>query len=1481
MDESVFPSAPVDEIPTPIDADSYFPSIPDQGTVSTTSPSELSESFVSDLASRWSLKTKTPYGDMVQIIRNVGPEGVLKTPEPTSVEGEVIDYAYQNNLSPEDLKAVYEEKLQSLAFTSASAHNKDILETRDSNKSWREQVVEVKHAFLATAIRDELNKRNKDSSLLSSVADWAGLIAYESLPGLIPRGLGLRKINAEELYSKAMAAATPEEALTYVKQAIEEGEGRSLLGNAVQGSIAAEDFLANGTTQNEGIGYLLEVAGVVGGPLVKGVSGSLKNTVRTARVFSVRDPVDIAALSSVKAADESLTHALNNSVTSVQYARNGVNAASRVGLTGAENVVSPTSLPVLIHAKENYTLQNILSSHWGSARDPALLEEVARKTGERVAKDTNFSYQGHTISSVDALDTNQVINVQLGKDTGGVFTSRTSAAKAAKAVFGEVLEVSPKEFKVIVKKALPTKGTSSIIEETDLIHTIFSSIVSPDVVSKQSVMTLLKQGDARISFVLGNLKPYNKAKKALSSKAYEADRNRFHNFMTDLSGSGRTRAYTVDEFEQQWYIKHNSMPDPKVTDLYLQTTYLNDSTWFLKADEAQKFLVQSDVEVFNFAKGGEFKVIPRNSASFDDLSSTMVKDMTTGELITIQEVQAAKMPLFELAERVLHEGDTVKYVTGKVAGNRPVTKFDALPYNPGGMQESTLPYYVSQVANDIDISGNPITNVPLLIYNTATENAARKAIVEINSIVESIQKAAGVKGFRTFMNNTKGVLPSSQAAAIDDLIRANNSFNPSIESLEDFIKMSEETGLTWTSPLSVNKNNQSIGLVDGMLDRRISSRSTYNDVYAYQHSSYGTKYKTVTPYGMDKVRLDPNKAAERDFLRSIHTKGEVEYLQASIEGIIKGAEKNRVIKNTDMSALKRSSIRQQIEDLEIDTATEAGQKYENVRQTLLRRMNEKSAVMKAWEYVINKTASRVFDKGIFGIGKGKQWSIWDKFNKDPIIAMRGWAFDMKLGFFAIDQLIVQASQIPDIIAISPKHGLLGLTDVPALRIALASDNPGVVKQISKNIASTASKREATDFEELVHYTRNSGKQFIASNIIEENAAQSIGYGMVNKIRTTTRLPFNEGEKIGRLAALSTAFREWKAANPTLSVFTKEGAISADNYIIQRTEVFTANMTGASAAVWQKGVLSLPTQFLSYPIRKLEQIVFGLGLSPTERRRLATSQLAMYGLTSIGAGWTVDKLIYESNEPIDPDLYTYSKLGLLDGLIGTLTDTRTAYAERLSWGAGLLDTWRNLSEKKFAEVALGPVGQISWDTGEAIFNLVHSIATGTPSSVKSDAYKFGLNFSGFSKIGKAWMIHNTGETYTQDGRLKVSGLTSADAIALLAGAKLQIDSAQTTAYELKEGEETYIKETGKKVREIRERGFKLLEQGRDVEAQAEYDLAARMESIMTPYQLNEVQKYNKEYNGTLVEFMIREAYRRGRSAFAQRLRDLTNQSEGNQ
>lgn len=1476
MADNIFPSAP--ELPDTQDINTLFPSV-SSSAQEVTKPEQLPEVYLEDLAERWSVRTMTPYGDMLAIVKNVGPEGVLTTSQPINLTADVVDYGFKNNLTTEELKAVYEEKSKAQAFINSSGINRDIVEKSGDNTPWKERTYEQKKAFIAAVIRDNYNKKFAGKGFLGSAVDFVGMLGYEATWGIGQSAFGYRAATAQDFVDKLDASSSPEEVVSIVNSVFDEAVSRGLYGNNIFNTTYAVDtFLADGMNAHEGTQFLLDAASLGGAKFISALKGTT-TLARNSLIATARDSADVGmSLKGLREADSALANSLQNGTGGVQLARQGSIAANRVAMPSPANLVGPSIQPVLFFEQQNYILKAIRNSYWGSGLDEVALKANAETQANVWRKNANLSLLNYTFEEIDDIGLNKKVLFQFGREDGGSFLVKESAEKAAKFIGGQVLELpSKKEWIVLKAENLNNKMTGKVTKENELVYRLLGDYLSPEQTSKLENLTLAKQGDMRINYMMSVIQPsYNKAMRALDKKAFKEDKQRLNVFIRELQDSGRDRAYTLSEFEREWFVRHGENPSAVVTEAYSQAMFMNDAQYLLKADVQLSRYAEAGTEMVDFKALGEKKAIP-----FAKIPETnrmaKIMDVDTGEVSTIKEALEKGKMVYKLDEPVEFGGKTLIYATGEVRGVRTMNHFDALAYNPGGVREIRAKYVISQVTSGIDIENNPVKTLPRIIYATGSQNDANKALGQINAILAKIKDVTGnldLSSVRAFRSN----ISNSSVDDINRVIVANNGFNPSIENFDDFIKMAEDTGLDFTSSLKATSIESQVAKEDisGLQSRIITPFSNYSDVYRFQHNTYGDRFKTLMPYNYNGSIVDPIRAVERDFSREIYRKRQSEYIKTSVEGLIRGIEENKVFLG-NIDELKKLPISEQLDQIKIDTSTKIGKKYDQERRTILRKMNEKSQMAKNWEYTINSLAEKVFEKGFFGtgVGKGKYWTIFDKFSNDPIIALRGWAFDMKLGMFALDQLIVQTSQIPNIIAIS-KYGAEAFAELPALRIALADGRFKTISYIGKKLQGVTSRLNSQDFEEMVEYIQNSGAKKVGFNISELDAPESVGYGVIEAVRRTGRIPFNEGDRLTRLAAYSAAYREWKVANPTLSIRTKEGLASADSFIVSRADALTAHMTGVSSAVWQKGVLSLGTQFYGYTARVFEQLAFGRTLTGKERAKLAATQLVMYGLTGIGFGWTVDKFMYETDTYLDPRVYTATKLGLMDYLIGEMTGVKTAASERFSMGSAVNEAYEKISNDSFAEVFFGPVGSIGYDVLSSGFKAMYSLATGYPVSAKSDAKKFLMNISGFSKPAQAWAIFNTGELVTRDGKLKAKSLSPSYGIAVLAGARLQVDSTQYDFLSLKKNEDQFITEMGNRIKDLTKQAVQAYTEGRDGDAEELFRQISDLYRATNPYQKGRILRASRDSTYSSMEGLILEMQRRGKTSIVKQLQQLNSE-----
>lgn len=199
----------------------------------------------------------------------------------------------------------------------------------------------------------------------------------------------------------------------------------------------------------------------------------------------------------------------------------------------------------------------------------------------------------------------------------------------------------------------------------------------------------------------------------------------------------------------------------------------------------------------------------------------------------------------------------------------------------------------------------------------------------------------------------------------------------------------------------------------------------------------------------------------------------------------------------------------------------------------------------------------------------------------PIDFARSMAFHDKLGLFNPGQLLTQSATYVNLLALAPKsvgQGSMGalmhqwsrINKDPAILKGLGEYaekfgwKPGHWEQALQTLDRTGFANVGGEFS-LDHamkhyYIRNGARQFL-------DAGQMF---------------FRGAERNFRYGAWYTAFHEFKELNPLVKIGDKEVG-----QILRRADDLTGNMSRASNSILNKGILSVPAQFLTYQIRLAE------------------------------------------------------------------------------------------------------------------------------------------------------------------------------------------------------------------------------------------------------------------------------------------------------
>lgn len=327
-------------------------------------------------------------------------------------------------------------------------------------------------------------------------------------------------------------------------------------------------------------------------------------------------------------------------------------------------------------------------------------------------------------------------------------------------------------------------------------------------------------------------------------------------------------------------------------------------------------------------------------------------------------------------------------------------------------------------------------------------------------------------------------------------------------------------------------------------------------------------------------------------------------------------------------------------------------------------------------------------------------------DSDPIATARALAFHSLLGFLNPAQLWVQAQGMA--VAASLGFGKY-MTRTLANSTALVFLKEGAVD--SAHYARVA-KAARIDKDELKAIHEAWIKTGFEDSVLQtaDHAAAAKGYGMtmdaIRRVADAGLLFYRTGELASRRMAFTTAVERFKENRKIKSI---QGISDNDiKDIMDDANNILLNMGKANRAPWQKGITSLPTQFLQVTTKFVETATgLNQNFSKWDRGRLLFGQLALYGTAGVplvGLGGMIAKEVFGMTQEDIDNNPTFVK-AVNDGFWGVAAlhifgaDIELSSRGSLLRGVSdFIDTWL-LEESSFAEKMLGAFGS----TGQRFFD----------------------------------------------------------------------------------------------------------------------------------------------------------------------------------
>lgn len=956
----------------------------------------------------------------------------------------------------------------------------------------------------------------------------------------------------------------------------------------------------------------------------------------------------------------------------------------------------------------------------------------------------------------------------------------------------------------------------------------------------------------------------------------QLERDNVFAIFDDLQTSPRTRAYTAEEFRTKYYELNGKPPTETQVEYYKTVQEMLDVERFYTADQIFKAYVNNGVMV---AREGVVDHLVTRVDNVPPVSSagkkTQIYDVDQQRLITVDE-----LPEGQAVYRAYSGADfpaNALYMTGNNIPTRRLYHSDVMPRNAGGHRSyilNEMQFLAKQRSTRVYADGTEMNQVPRTLGGYRTEKEANKAVQEANTIIDALVERLPRKAGESVDDFIGRIRTVQVDPEITRVIRSNNGWNPEIEDLEDFLDFFQSRGLDPSSKFERVAEGQPLRDFAALEDAYFNgSNITHGQAEYISMMRGGRGTMPLIGYGGKPVTTNNTAASiQNAYVASMIGVSESKYISKAGHGLMSRALSEKVIDNLDeMVGMAKAPIRAQIQTLQINTSTEAGRKLALEHARLKQRMSRTTWTERKWQDVMRVTGNYLYEKGWTGAVK-----ITDKWSRDPVTALRGWAFDLHLGFFNPSQLLMQGAQAINIAAIGGTKGFLGVAMYPAIRWAIS--NPHLVDRIA-HLTKGVTGLDPDQFKMLVKFTAEDGRRYVQNALAELSPKEDMAFAAAgNKVsqgidtfRKAGRVFFNEGDLMARISARNTAFMEYVAKYGPVRDVKDQRFLQ---FINNREQVLTQYMTGVS----RQGYEQLPfMQFMSYQIRINEALFAGTFnksksvLTGPEKIRLALTHSVLFGGSAwAGTSFFMDRLASQGDINLDEDTYRYMRKGVIDGLLSQVLDTDTALSSRLSSGDGLiqlLETW--LDNNAFV-AAGGPAGAVANESFGLLTSMI-KVATQPNEYHRYVALEKLVRMSSSTNyVYNALRAAMYGNYLTSQGRLISDDLNYTDAVFMAFGLPVEeVDSAYRLMLQMRV-DNKFIQDTANKINELDSRMVDAWRRGDSDEALEISQIRGVMFNSMPVWMIEKVQRQLRAGPTPLTDELVLEALRRDANQFTETL-----------
>ena len=685
-------------------------------------------------------------------------------------------------------------------------------------------------------------------------------------------------------------------------------------------------------------------------------------------------------------------------------------------------------------------------------------------------------------------------------------------------------------------------------------------------------------------------------------------------------------------------------------------------------------------------------------------------------------------------------------VSTKAIRSRVLNHFD------GPHREYKTPIFIKQAVVS-EVEGSVALTGQRTIFNVGSEKQAIKAADDYNEALDAflIAERANKTGDTALINKASSVISTKTRYANYD------EFKKALEAGDIERTPFEAWADRGTAPLNNRKAGQTFSEEATDLDKDVinlseSARNLIDDGRLYFSARGPHK---INPDGELAPVLDHTTTLENSMRHIISTRAFGEYKTRAIRNWVETFKHELVDGNIQRADWHHFTHGQ----FKTDTLPSIKDAAERSREGLNRIVGVMSPEAKEVNGFKYQLAQYVLDPDKASINKLGASTLLKVLDSEGATAIRGLTFKLFMGLLDVSQIGLQISMTPAVLGAFPRIGTQALTMLLPLRMATIVNKPSQIDHlvsVMSTLGLAVGKRplKTKEVRMLVEDLKKSGADIVGGTqaqldnpfdgtIVSRNLATRIA----SKAMDGGLIPFKEGEKLNQMLGFTIAWLEHFEKNGTRALGDDFGKLQ------NRAETISGNMKSSSKASWQKGILSMPTQFAAHPIRVLEHILEQSGgLTKTERLGFFGGIGLAYGAGGLGIDSLVDYLADEYQEATDEPITAEVRANIKNGFVGKVLDGSSVTRLQPLNDTMLHKIWDSLvgGEKlSLPEVFGGPSGSLVGRWAETIGSaiLIRGMMDGSldivqdgPEESVALAKELFLAIPFPSRLHKAWRMH---------------------------------------------------------------------------------------------------------------------------------------------